>query len=66
MRHAEVSYVDETGRPVSPEDVPLTSRGREQAEAARDALAAVELAVLGRIAAEMEYELLDLIERAHA
>ncbi len=26
----------------------------------------VELAVLGRIAAEMEYELLDLIERAHA
>lgn len=43
MRHAEVSYVDETGRPVSPEDVPLTWRGREQAEAARDALAAAEL-----------------------
>ena len=43
MRLAEVSYVDETGRPVSPEDVPLTLRGREQAEAARDALADVEL-----------------------
>jgi broad specificity phosphatase PhoE len=43
MRHAEVSYVDETGRPVSPEAVPLTPRGREQAEAARAALAGVEL-----------------------
>jgi len=43
MRHADVSYVDETGRPVSPEDVPLTARGLEQAEAARDALAGVEL-----------------------
>jgi len=43
LRHAEVSYVDETGRPVSPEEVPLTSRGREQAKAARDALAGVEL-----------------------
>ena len=43
MRHADVSYVDETGRPVSPEDVPLTARGVEQAEAARDALAGVEL-----------------------
>jgi probable phosphoglycerate mutase len=43
MRHAEVSYVDETGRPVGPEAVPLTPRGREQAEAARAALAGVEL-----------------------
>ena len=43
MRHAEVSYVDDTGRPVSPESVPLTERGREQAEAARAALASVEL-----------------------
>ena len=43
MRHAEVSYVDGTGRPVSPEEVPLTARGREQAEAAREALAGVEL-----------------------
>jgi probable phosphoglycerate mutase len=40
MRHAEVSYVDEAGAPVKPEDVPLTARGREQAAAARDALAA--------------------------
>jgi probable phosphoglycerate mutase len=43
MRHAEVSYVDEAGRPVNPESVPLTSRGREQAEAARAALARVDL-----------------------
>ena len=43
MRHAEVSYVDETGRPVNPEHVPLTARGLEQAEAARDAFAGVEL-----------------------
>ena len=43
MRHADVSYVDETGRPVNPEDVPLTKRGLEQAEAARAALDGVEL-----------------------
>ena len=43
MRHAEVSYVDGAGRPVSPEEVPLTARGREQAESAREALAGVEL-----------------------
>ena len=43
MRHAEVSYVDETGRPISPEEVPLTENGRAQAEAAGDALAGVEL-----------------------
>ncbi len=43
MRHAEVSYVDEDGRPVNPEQVSLTPRGREQAEAARQALAEVEL-----------------------
>ena len=43
MRHAEVSYVDESGRPVKPEEVPLTAAGRIQAAAARDALAGVEL-----------------------
>ena len=43
MRHAEVSYVDEGGRPVNPERVSLTARGREQAEAARRALEGVEL-----------------------
>ena len=43
MRHGDVSYVDESGAPVKPEDVPLTPRGREQAAAARDALADVEL-----------------------
>jgi probable phosphoglycerate mutase len=42
MRHAEVSYVDGTGAPVSPEGVPLTARGLEQAAAAREALAGVE------------------------
>ena len=43
MRHAEVSYVDEAGAPVRPEDVPLTAAGRVQASAARDALAGVDL-----------------------
>jgi broad specificity phosphatase PhoE len=43
MRHADVSYVDEEGRPVSPEHVPLTERGVEQAKAARNALTGVEL-----------------------
>jgi broad specificity phosphatase PhoE len=38
MRHGDVSYVDEAGAPVKPEDVPLTPRGREQAAAARDVL----------------------------
>ena len=41
MRHAEVSYVDEAGAPVNPEQVPLTATGREQAEAARRGLADV-------------------------
>jgi broad specificity phosphatase PhoE len=43
MRHADVAYVDEAGRPVHPEHVPLTAEGRTQAAAARDALADVEL-----------------------
>jgi len=43
MRHADVSYVDHGGAPVNPETVQLTPRGLEQAAAARDALADVEL-----------------------
>ena len=43
MRHADVSYVDGAGASVNPESVPLTPRGLEQAAAARDALAGVEL-----------------------
>jgi probable phosphoglycerate mutase len=43
MRHADVSYVDGAGSPVNPEAVPLTPRGLEQAAAAREALAGVEL-----------------------
>ncbi|HET8741618.1 MAG TPA: histidine phosphatase family protein, partial [Gaiella sp.] len=43
MRHGAVSYVDESGRLVPPDDVPLTAVGREQAEAARALLADVEL-----------------------
>jgi broad specificity phosphatase PhoE len=41
MRHGDVSYVDEAGEPVRPEGVPLTAEGREQAAAARDALAGI-------------------------
>jgi probable phosphoglycerate mutase len=43
MRHADVSYVDGAGAPINPETVPLTPRGLEQAAAARDVLAGVEL-----------------------
>jgi len=43
MRHADVSYVDDAGQPVDPATVALTPRGLEQAAAARDALAGVEL-----------------------
>ena len=38
MRHGDVAYFLEDGRPVRPEDVSLTEEGRRQAEAARDAL----------------------------
>jgi broad specificity phosphatase PhoE len=34
MRHGEVSYFDESGRPLPTEDVPLNAEGREQAAAA--------------------------------
>jgi broad specificity phosphatase PhoE len=37
MRHAQVSYFED-GRPLRPDLVPLTARGREQAEAARELL----------------------------
>jgi broad specificity phosphatase PhoE len=40
MRHAAVAYFD-NGRPLRPDDVPLTEDGIEQARAAGEALAAV-------------------------
>jgi broad specificity phosphatase PhoE len=40
MRHAAVSYF-ENGRPVRPDDVPLTDEGRVQARAAAEALAGI-------------------------
>jgi broad specificity phosphatase PhoE len=43
MRHGAVAYFDDDGRPVAPDEVPLTSEGREQAEAARELLADVRL-----------------------
>jgi broad specificity phosphatase PhoE len=39
MRHADVAYFDERGRPLDPLTATLTDEGRAQAEAARDALA---------------------------
>jgi probable phosphoglycerate mutase len=42
MRHGRVAYF-ENGRPLHPETVPLTAEGREQASAARELLAEVEL-----------------------
>jgi len=41
MRHGHVSYADEQGRPINPQEVPLTAAGRAQAAAARDLLAEV-------------------------
>jgi broad specificity phosphatase PhoE len=41
MRHAAVAYFDRDGRPVSPEEVPLTAEGVEQARAAARALAGI-------------------------
>ena len=43
MRHAAVAYFDERGRPLDPLTAVLTEEGREQAAAARDALADAEL-----------------------
>jgi probable phosphoglycerate mutase len=43
MRHGAVAYFDADGRPVAPDDVPLTSEGRAQADAARELLADVRL-----------------------
>ena len=34
MRHGAVAYFDADGRPVAPDDVPLTAEGRRQAQAA--------------------------------
>ena len=41
MRHGEVSYFDAAGRPIRPDDVPLTAEGRGQAAAAGALLADV-------------------------
>ncbi len=40
MRHGSVTYFDDTGRPVLPEQVPLNELGRSQASAAGQAFAA--------------------------
>ena len=41
MRHADVAYFDPDGKPMRPQDVPLTPAGIEQARAAADALAGI-------------------------
>jgi probable phosphoglycerate mutase len=43
MRHGAVAYFTEDGRPVAPDDVPLTEEGRAQAESARELLGDVRL-----------------------
>src|SRR5262245_49483102 len=43
MRHGEVSYFDDQGKPFRPNTVPLNAEGRAQAEAAARELAAVPL-----------------------
>jgi broad specificity phosphatase PhoE len=42
MRHGAVSYFED-GRPLAPDDVPLTAEGREQAEATRALLEGMRL-----------------------
>jgi probable phosphoglycerate mutase len=42
MRHGDVSYFDDQGRPFPPNDVALTARGQQQARAAAEALAGLE------------------------
>jgi broad specificity phosphatase PhoE len=42
MRHGHVAYFDD-GRPLRPQDVPLTDKGRAQARAAAEVLAGIEL-----------------------
>ncbi|MEM5317995.1 histidine phosphatase family protein [Paraburkholderia sp. JHI869] len=39
MRHGDVTYFDETGRPIDPDTVPLNENGRAQASAAGEAFA---------------------------
>ncbi len=41
MRHGDVSYFDEQGRPHPPNDVALTARGEQQAQAAARVLAGI-------------------------
>ena len=41
MRHADVAYFDPDGKPMRPQDVPLTPAGIEQARAAAGALAGI-------------------------
>jgi probable phosphoglycerate mutase len=43
LRHGDVNYFDEQGRPFRPDTVPLNADGRRQAEAAARELAAVPL-----------------------
>ena len=66
MRHAEVSYVDEAGAPVRPEDVPLTAAGRVQAAAARDALAGVDLDLVVASDLPRTRETAELVAPGHA
>jgi broad specificity phosphatase PhoE len=42
MRHGEVAYFDEHGRPLRPDEAPLTAEGEEQARAAATAFTGVE------------------------
>jgi hypothetical protein len=43
LRHAEVAYFDQAGRPLPPDEVPLTARGRQQAATAGAALAGARI-----------------------
>jgi broad specificity phosphatase PhoE len=43
MRHGAVAYFDDDGRPLPPDDVPLTHEGRAQSESTRELLEGVGL-----------------------
>lgn len=65
MRHAEVSYFGEDGRPVDPRDVSLNEEGIAQARAAAEALAGIELDRVITSGLARTLETAEIVARSH-
>jgi probable phosphoglycerate mutase len=65
MRHAEVSYFGEDGRPVDPRDVSLNEEGIAQARAAAEALAGIELDRVLTSGLVRTLETAEIVARSH-